>query len=189
MLSSIKKLNLNPSDVSHIIITHAHFDHFEGAPLWQKEFGTKIVTNQISKDIIENPNDERTAAFIFGEKHNPFRVDETFEFEKELSIGGLVLKTIHLPGHTPDNTGFYGLIDKNKVCFVADVCGAFNPKWLSNSKDEQESVKKLMTMDIDILCHGHRYFTKDLIQPLLKNWLALSEDEQFAYFLARRHQI
>lgn len=188
VVENIKKIGFNPQNIKQIILTHAHFDHFDGGCLWKKQFGTKIIINPSGKQVIENKNNNKTAAFIFGEEHKPYEIDATLDFNKELILDKYVLKPIHLPGHTPDNTGFYGKIDDNSVCFTGDICGAYNKRWGSSVNDEKQSVQKLMKLKIDILCHGHRYFSKNLVAPLLENWNFLCEDEMFSYFLARKHQ-
>jgi len=85
--------------VDYIIETHVHADHLTAAPYLQKELGGKSVIG------FEVPRIQK----VFGDLFNAeaaFRRDGS-QFDvmlaegDTLAIGGLTLKAMHTPGHTP----------------------------------------------------------------------------------------
>ena len=96
IIECVKKKNL---DVVYLIETHVHADHLSAAPYIQSIVGGKIA---ISKHIVEVQD-------VFGKTFN-----EGTEFERDGSqfdlllddgekytLGALVGRAIHTPGHTP----------------------------------------------------------------------------------------
>lgn len=183
---NIKKFGVEPSNISKIVLTHCHYDHSAGGGLFRKKYGTKVVAHELAQNPIESGDRERTASFIFGRGFPAYEINETVKHGQEISLGNIKLKTIHLPGHCPDNTGFYGNIDGKKVCFIGDICGAHSHRFKSSVKETLASIQKLLTLKIDILCHGHSYFTSEkAIHAALETWKVMCEDGVFAYWLAR----
>ena len=51
----LRLLNENDWTLTHILITHAHADHFGGAQHLQEKTGAKIFSTPFEKAILENP--------------------------------------------------------------------------------------------------------------------------------------
>lgn len=183
---NIKKFGVDPNEIVKIILTHCHFDHSAGASIFQKKYNSKIIINELGREAVEKGDNYKTAAYIFGEQFPKYKINDTIKDEEILVLDNIELSVINLPGHCPDNTGLYGRIDGKNVCFVGDMCGGHSKRWLSSEDDTKKSVEKLQNLDIDIICHGHRFFIKkEKISSILKTWWYQAEDRWFGYMLSR----
>jgi len=100
-----------------VLITHAHFDHVLDLGYFA-ESNITIYAHKDSQDEISNPQ-------TFDMIGRP-----TYEFPKEklsvllsdeadISVAGLEIKVLGVPGHTPDSLAYY--IPSYSVCFVGDL--------------------------------------------------------------------
>ena len=186
IVQNIQKFGVIPREINNIILTHCHFDHAAGGYLFKEKFETKILINELGKKPVERGESYRTASYIFGESFPSYTIDETFKEGETLILDNIELLVIDLPGHCPDNTGLYGKIDGKNVCFIGDICGGHSSNWLSSEDETKKSVEKLQNLDIDILCHGHTFFTKkEKIPAVLQTWWYQAEDRWFGYMLSR----
>ncbi len=92
----------NKIDITHVLITHGHFDHVGGAKLL-KDRGAEIYMSEIdysSVDILNN---------FFGYKVAPFDIDTYVTDGHEFELLGHRFKVISTPGHT-----------NGSVCYILD---------------------------------------------------------------------
>jgi len=89
----------------------------------------------------------------------PATVGHTFNDGDVLAIGGGI-RTIHAPGHTPDNFVFYW--ERESVLFGADLFFRFgkalalSPAPMSWSKAATlESARQVLALEPAIICPGH----------------------------------
>src|SRR4030042_5421363 len=76
LISNIELLGLNPSSISHLILTHCHIDHIGSAPLFKKQYGTKILIHELDANAIETGDSTKTAANWYGVDFPPTKIDE-----------------------------------------------------------------------------------------------------------------
>jgi glyoxylase-like metal-dependent hydrolase (beta-lactamase superfamily II) len=137
VLKQLKKLEV---DLKYIFNTHSHRDHTAGNGQVKEKTGAKVVMHvsaPLSKDI-------------------------AVEDQDSLKIGGLTVKVIHTPGHTPDSIC---LFVENKL-FTGDTlfvgeCGRTDLQ-LSSSEDMYTSLfNKILSLDDSIEVYpGHDYGEK-----------------------------
>ena len=122
----LRLLNENDWTLTHILITHAHADHFGGAQHLQEKTGAKIFSTPFEKAILENPLYE--PFYLFGgaypikELCNKFLQAPTIMVDQEIELGQQTidcfeLEIIPLPGHT---LGQFG-IKYEGVLYLADA--------------------------------------------------------------------
>ncbi|MBE5730725.1 MAG: MBL fold metallo-hydrolase [Clostridiales bacterium] len=81
--------------ITHVLLTHGHFDHCNAAASLQKQ-GAKVLMSKTDYEMIQNGFDlAKYAGFTF----NDFVPDE-FVSEGECEIAGQSLKILDTPGHT-----------------------------------------------------------------------------------------
>ncbi len=162
---------LSEYPVTHVFITHSHFDHIENALTFRKQ-GAKIVAVAGDADSVE-AGDDRVV------DHGPFCKDVSREkrFSCPVDIrakdGDVIraadheFQVIHLPGHT-DGSHFLKLIVEGKIVyFTGDIERAYygddfrgaRLAWSGGSDYDREaffeSLKKIADLPADVLLPSH----------------------------------
>lgn len=106
--------------LSHILVTHKHFDHIEAVEPLRQDFGCEVIAPALARDAL--PQADR----FVGEGDTA-------------QVGGLAATVWETPGHCPDHVSY--IFAKEKVAFVGDVlfaigCGrvfddAYDAMWTS----------------------------------------------------------
>lgn len=108
ILSGIESLGKKPTDVTRIVLTHAHADHAGGLARVRGEAGARVMCHTDDAPYARAgtvpPRDPRNVSarlldkFAFT-KFEPFEIDEEIADHQLLDIAGGV-RVIHTPGHT-----------------------------------------------------------------------------------------
>jgi len=136
IISFLKEKNLK---LNYILNTHHHFDHIGGNIELKKLFNAKVVG-------------------FLGDKHRIPGIDITLKDNETWNFGNLLVKILHIPGHTLGHICFF--FEKEKVAFTGDTlfslgCGKLfegDHKQMLNSLNR---IKKL-PKNTNIYC-GHEY--------------------------------
>lgn len=113
----LQYIQKNSFNVTHIIITHGHFDHVGGV-IWLvnalRELGSKpiVAMNSLEKNHMEN----RSAA-----KYQKYFFEAQMEIQdgQILDINFIKLKALMVPGHTNYSMCFYSI--EEQCVFVGDT--------------------------------------------------------------------
>ena len=158
MIKKIDRVNLDPMDIKHCIITHFHIDHI-AACYDLKQFNKKVnfYAHELDAEAIEEEgHGKETAAKWYGVEYKPVRLTKRLKGDLEiLNFGIYDFQCIHTPGHTPGSISI--LIeteDHKKILFGQDLHGPIIPG-VSDYEDYQNSLQKLLDLKADILCEGH----------------------------------
>ena len=182
----IKKLKRN-YNVNHVLLSHWHEDHIAGNKMLDD---AKFYSHPKDKNIIEDITKMNEFYGVTGtasesEFEEDFellnmsntKINEIFEDGAIYEIADShKLKIIHTPGHSAGHCCFLEL--KSQIAFLADVdLTSFGPWYagLDSSVEEfEESIKKLIDVDIDIAVTSHKgLFTgKTLIKEKLNDFLS-----------------
>jgi len=114
LLAGMNQLGLDPNRISHVLIAHAHADHFGGARALQDRFGAQVGMSEADWDFLASEADEDTPA--------PTR-DLVLVDEQPLSIGGVSITPVLTPGHTPGSMGFVFQVQDGAATHVAALFG------------------------------------------------------------------
>ncbi|MBN1298087.1 MAG: MBL fold metallo-hydrolase [Actinobacteria bacterium] len=171
IVNKIKDIGFNISDISLIILTHAHLDHFGSLKKLKDMTKAKIAVHKedaaylsagksaevvpvtrfsrimmsMIKKIAERPADK-------------IKIDILIEDELDLNIFGISGKVISTPGHTDGSVAIF--LDSGK-CMVGDTIGSsfgrpiagMYCKDMKKMKDSINIIKKLNAKEI-YLSHG-----------------------------------
>jgi len=159
-------------------ILHSHFDHLGTFPFLAREKGTlAIISGEKNIEILSNKRilkrmlaSSRAITDTFREKNflpdifdiheiEPITVDRPVKEGDIVNLDVVTLQFFELPGHSPDGVGAY--IPEEGVAFVSDMAGLFLPdgstrsNYYYNLTDYEDSLEKILSLDIDLLCLGH----------------------------------
>jgi metallo-beta-lactamase class B len=154
--------------ITHVLLTHAHYDHCGNAKALQDQ-GAKIIVGkpdafQCSNGGphgLETPFD--TTEFAFP----AFQPDIEITEDCEMELNSLLFRFIQIPGHTPGSMAISLHIDKKDVLFTGDalwplgdsvfgdVSFGFTGDLGYSRADTVSSMMKLRKTQADILLPGH----------------------------------
>lgn len=87
-----------------LLLTHQHFDHVEDAAAIAREGAPIYAWAGYSGDLVL---DEAARRWGMPVTIDPFEVDQLLAGTAELTVGGVRLQLLHVPGHSPDSVAFY----------------------------------------------------------------------------------
>ncbi len=118
------------SEVTHLLVTHAHFDHASHAAALQRR-GIIIVSSQATAEAMA-AGDERCIGFAVQRSFEPCQVDVVLGDGEELAVGNLRIHCHLAPGHTGGVAVFEILLDGQRLWFTGDLFEAQHAhRWVS----------------------------------------------------------
>lgn len=164
-------------------LTHVHFDHCGAIPYLKKAFpGLEAAASQKAKDILKRPNaiklirelsagvEDVRLAFeeteLVRDPFEPFEIDRVLQEGDVVELAdGLRIQVLATPGHTWDFLSYY--VPEKKILVASEAAGcALNLDYISTDSLTDfgvylQSLKRLASLDVEILCQGHRYVYLD----------------------------
>jgi glyoxylase-like metal-dependent hydrolase (beta-lactamase superfamily II) len=174
----IQKIGHQPSEVSTIVLTHYHMDHVGSAKELKDLTNAKVAAHVEDADFVAGKKPFPKPKNLFFRAVSSFIKPTPVEVDIALKDGDKLgnLTVIELPGHTP---GSIALLDaQRKALFVGDtlrfdgskVTGA--PKQFTWDADkEKASIKKISTLDFEVMLPGHGEILKTNASSKVKEFL------------------
>jgi glyoxylase-like metal-dependent hydrolase (beta-lactamase superfamily II) len=171
----LRSIGREPSELSHIILTHAHFDHCGGVAPIKKETGCKVYVHESGKPYLEDPGliDKelhRRFPSLYPEKEpdfEPVEADVTFRDGDTLDLGGRQIGVLHVPGHSSCSSC---LIDGELGVYISGDSvqgrGERRPLLFHRSKEYAASMRRLLDEPVKMLITGHPFppFNKAVLE-------------------------
>ncbi|CAN5573055.1 MBL fold metallo-hydrolase [soil metagenome] len=145
-------------DISKIILTHAHIDHVGAVVELVNEYSCPVLAHEESVPML---GALPTQAVMMGIKFGEIpKIDTFIEDEEVIEIGGgLRLRSLYTPGHSPGHLAFYveseGVVLAGDALFAGsvgrvDLPGGDGPTLLRSIEE------RLLTLPDDTIVHpGH----------------------------------
>lgn len=139
MVEGMTTLGLDPRDITHVLISHAHGDHDQGAALLQRRYGAKIVMGAADWDATL----QRAASAPGGVPTRDIAVGRE---GLKITLGDTTVDVVATPGHTPGTLSYvFPVTDAGRTLIVAYSGGtAFNfPRQAANFAIYRDSQRKM----------------------------------------------
>ncbi len=140
---------------THLLLTHCHIDHAGGAAEIKRACGCEVLVHSAEADVLANGDPVRSAAGWYNMQLPPLQPDRLLNGDSQIDMGETTLNIMHTPGHTPGSVCAWLETGQQKVLFGQDLHGPFFRDFGSDLGQYEQSMKKLMALEADILCEGH----------------------------------
>ena len=155
ILKDVETLGLT---VTHIVHTHAHFDHFLASGQMKQATGAPLWLHKADRILWENLEMQ---CRVFGIPYTPAPPpDQWLQDDEEVALGELTGLALHTPGHTPGSMCFH--FPAHRMVIAGDTL--FHESigrtdlWGGDAQAIERSIKdRLYTLDEDtrvITGHG-----------------------------------
>lgn len=120
---ALKAINIEPTSIDGILITHEHSDHVKGLGTFSKKYDVPIFANQETLD-----NMETQTAKIADTNIKKFKVSDKF------SVGDLEINPFAISHDAANPCGFSLFKDNKKISIATDI-GNMDVKTVKNLED------------------------------------------------------
>ena len=172
IFANIEDDGFDPINIKKVLLTHAHADHVGGCKKMKEMLKCAIFVPLNEIDLFERGTDEELGLTIAKES-SIYPADYVFPHcfadvavsnGDNIQVGGLQLKAINVPGHSPGSTCYFLEHKEKRILFSGDVVfydgkiGLLN-YWGSNLADYRNYINRLANLSVDALFPGHKLFT------------------------------
>src|SRR5687768_12958112 len=171
IVSNVKKLGFEIKDIKMLISSHAHFEHVQGHAAMKKVTGAQVIALGGDAAALEAGQDNSAGGF---RGMVVVHVDRVIKDGDTISLGGVTLRALWVPGHTQGATVWTTTVSEGgknyAVAFrggetpnagVQLVGNPRHPKVIEDTKMTLQRMKALQPPDLFL--HNHR---QNLGRPL-----------------------
>jgi glyoxylase-like metal-dependent hydrolase (beta-lactamase superfamily II) len=173
------------ADVSHLFVTHAHFDHASHAAALQRR-GHRVVASRSTAEAMA-AGDDRCIGYAVHRAFEPCVVDDVIE--DSLQVGGLTVRALPTPGHAEGHVVYEVEWNDERLWFTGDLFEArhshrgIDLPWTGDPQFSRakyiESLARLRSLQApDHILPGHgpagicqgRYLLNEAYSEALRKW-------------------
>lgn len=152
-------------DLRWILDTHAHADHLSAAALLKKRLGAPVAIGKHIVDIQETW--KRIYNLDDGFRTDGSQFDRLLDDDDELPLGGLTIRVLYTPGHTPDSVSYLvdGCVFVGDTLFMPDYGTARADFPGADARQLYRSIRRLLDLPPDtqlFMCHDYRPGGRDV---------------------------
>ena len=107
---ALANLEIDPTSIDGILITHEHSDHVQGLGTFAKKFNLPVFVNEKTLDAMPKQKEKISENNI-----NLFKIEENFE------INDLKIKPFAIPHDAANPCGFNIMKDSKKISIATDI--------------------------------------------------------------------
>ena len=149
--TALNDININPSSLDGILVTHEHIDHVQALGTLSKKYDLPVFVNQETLDAMPKQRDK-----ISDKNIKLFKVNDNFE------IGDLKIHSFSIPHDAANTCGFSLYKDDKKISIATDIGHMTN----SILKNLEESLFVLLEANYDpeiLRCTSYPFSLKSRI--------------------------
>ena len=149
--TALNDININPSSLDGILVTHEHIDHVQALGSLSKKYDLPVFVNQETLDAMPKQRDK-----ISDKNIKLFKVNDNFE------IGDLKIHSFSIPHDAANPCGFSLYKDDKKISIATDIGHMTN----SILKNLEESLFVLLEANYDpeiLRCTSYPFSLKSRI--------------------------
>ena len=204
ILRNIAAVGVRPRDVRLLVVTHAHFDHVAGDAAMVRATGARLFAGTRDVAALESgipPGEVNYQAVTFP----PVHVTRGLSDGERLSLGGVTLRAVATPGHTPGCTSWTMRIQDHgrplDVVFAGSLTAGGNllvgnRRYPGIVADYRRSFARLAALPADVVLPAHPEIADVMqhrrdglwVQPGLLKRIALSSARDFDAELKRQER-
>ena len=132
--TALKSIDIDPSTIDGILVTHEHSDHVQGLGTLSRKFDLPVFVNQETLDATPKQKDKI-----------PEKNIKTFKVNDKFSINDLDIKSFSIPHDAANPCGFSIFKDDKKISIATDIGHMTN----SIVKNLEESLFVLLESNYD----------------------------------------
>ena len=132
--TALKSIDMGPSTIDGILVTHEHSDHVQGLGTLSRKFDLPVFVNQETLDAMPKQKDKI-----------PEKNIKTFKVNDKFSINDLDIKSFSIPHDAANPCGFSIFKDDKKISIATDIGHMTN----SIVKNLEESLFVLLESNYD----------------------------------------
>lgn len=143
----LETLRTSGLTLEYIICTHAHFDHVGAVSEIKKETGAEVIIHKDELDLYRAAGDiAASLGYDIGGLPDPDRLVHEGD---EISVGTIIFKVLHTPGHSPGGICLFGegLVITGDTLFAGSVG---RTDFYGGDMDKlKQSFQKLMSLPLE----------------------------------------
>lgn len=171
---ALNDIDVDPSSLDGILVTHEHSDHIQGLGTFSKKFDLPVFVNQETLDAMPKQRDK-----IADKNIKKFKVAEKF------SIGDLDINPFSIPHDAANPCGFT-LLNENKKISIATDIGHMTNDILKNL---EESVFVMLESNYDpevLKCSSYPFSLKSRIAGPSRTFVKSNRWKNHFFFIKIR---
>lgn len=108
--NALNNIDIDPSTIDGILVTHEHSDHVQGLGTLSKKFDLPVFVNEKTLDAMPKQRDKIASKNI-----------KTFNISDKFEIGDLIINPFSIPHDAANPCGFNICKDNKKISIATDI--------------------------------------------------------------------
>lgn len=171
LLNNATNSGVDIGKLKKLLLTHGHADHAGGAAELKRRLGLSVYANRREARLIEEGDEralgldiaKRSGLYFPEYRFTPCKVDVFITHNQKIIAGGLEIRAINVPGHSPGSTCYLVDLPEGRALFTGDVVFPHGVIGFMNCKGAslagyRRFLRRLSGLEVDLLLPGHRGF-------------------------------
>jgi len=165
LLESICEAGFRPESIVAIFHTHGHYDHYGATEQLKSLSGALTYMGKADAQLLAQKPEMGLAHFGRYIFPTPPAIDVELEDEDVITIGGIPIRCVTCPGHSPGAMSFFFPVTENEKTYTAAIHGGSGLNTLTRGfmeeygvnwrQDFLHSIEKLLPEPVDIFLANH----------------------------------